>query len=361
VTEAPQILRRLETIESDFSSLESRMADPAIAGDPSAYRELAARFAELQPIVDAARELRRVEQHLAGARELARDKDEDVRGMAREELRALEARLVELEARIRKLLVPRDPDDEKNIVLEVRAGTGGDEASLFAAELLRMYQRYAERCGLRFELVDLSESEIGGVKEAIVNVSGKDAYARFKYESGVHRVQRVPETEAQGRIHTSAATVAVLPEAAEVDVQIDETKDLRIDTFCASGPGGQHVNKTASAVRLTHIPTGIVVQCQDEKSWHKNRAKALKVLRARVLDRIRAEQHEKEAATRRSMVKSGDRSEKIRTYNFPQNRVTDHRIGFTLHRLDGVMLGDLDEVIDALGAADEAERLKAEA
>ncbi len=251
--------------------------------------------------------------------------------------------------------------DEKNVVLEVRAGTGGGEASLFAAELLRMYQRYAENHGWKFELIDLSESEVGGVKEAVVNISGRGVYSRLKFESGVHRVQRVPETEAQGRIHTSAATVAVLPEAEDVEVHIDEDKDIRLDSFSASGPGGQHVNKTQSAVRITHLPTGIVVQCQDEKSWHKNKAKALKVLRARVRDKMESEQHAKEAAARKSMVKSGDRSEKIRTYNFPQSRVTDHRIGYTVHQLDNLMLGDLDALIDALATAEQAERLKNEA
>ena len=358
-----QLLRgRLEGIETEFRDVSDRMADPAVAANASAYRELAQRFAELEPVVDSMRAWRAAESQLEDARQLARDEqDEELRAMARDEARALEARAEELERTITALLLPRDPNDEKNVILEVRAGTGGGEASLFAAELFRMYQRYAEARGWRFDVVDLSESEIGGVKEAVANIAGKGAFSRLKFESGVHRVQRVPETEAQGRIHTSAATVAVLPEAEDVDLVIDEEKDIRLDTFCASGPGGQHVNKTASAVRITHLATGIVVQCQDEKSWHKNKAKALKVLRSRVLDKMLSEQHAQEAAARKSMVGSGDRSEKVRTYNFPQNRVTDHRIGFTLHRLDAVMLGDLDELIDALATAEQAERLKNEA
>lgn len=355
------MIRRLDAIEQDYSDIAHRMADPAVASDPAAYRELATRYAELEPVVLAVRERRQTAAQLEGAREMVRvETDEELRAMAREEIRQLEDQLAQLEERVKVLLLPKDPNDDKNVVLEVRAGTGGDEATLFAAELFRMYQRYAENHSWNFELVDLSESEAGGIKEAVANISGRGVFSRLKFESGVHRVQRVPETESQGRIHTSAATVAVLMEAEDVDVHIDEDKDIRLDTFCASGPGGQHVNKTASAVRITHLATNIVVQCQDEKSWHKNKAKALKVLRARLLDKFRSEQHEKEAAARKSMVKSGDRSEKIRTYNFPQNRVTDHRIGFTLHRLDGVMQGDLDEMVDALATAEQAERLQAD-
>ncbi|MBP7147556.1 MAG: peptide chain release factor 1 [Acidobacteria bacterium] len=353
-----RLAQKLDGLERDLEALSARMADPAVAGSAEAYRELATRYAEIEPVVSAYRELRQVQLELQHAREMQHDEaDEELRALARDEAKSLEARAEELDQKLRALLLPRDPVDDKDVVLEVRAGTGGSEASLFAAELMRMYQRYAEAHGWRFELVDISESEVGGIKEAIANVSGRGVYSRLKFESGVHRVQRVPETEAQGRIHTSAATVAVLPEAEEVDVAIDEDKDLKIDTFCASGPGGQHVNKTASAVRITHLPSGIVVQCQDEKSWHKNKAKALKVLRARVLDRILSEQHAKEAEARRSMVRTGDRSEKIRTYNFPQNRVTDHRIGLTLHQLDSVMQGSLDELIEALATAEQAARL----
>ncbi|RMG42966.1 MAG: peptide chain release factor 1 [Acidobacteria bacterium] len=355
------MLEKIAALEREFSRLGELMADPAVASDKDRYRECATRYAELQPLVETARELRRVEEELEQARKLAREEpDEEMRAMAREEAARLQERREDLQRRLQHLLIPPDPLDKKNVVLEVRAGTGGDEATLFAAELLRMYQRYAESRGWRFEIVDLSESEIGGVKEAIVNVSGDGVYSRLKFESGVHRVQRVPATESQGRIHTSAATVAVLPEAEEVEVSIDEEKELRVDSFSASGPGGQHVNRTASAVRLTHIPTGIVVQCQDEKSWHKNRAKAMRVLRARLLDLKRREQHEKEAAARRGQIGTGDRSQKIRTYNFPQGRVTDHRINLTLHRLEAVMNGDLDELIEALAASDRAERMRAQ-
>jgi peptide chain release factor 1 len=361
VSETLPFLSKLEVLERDFDAVSAKMADPAIAGNVDAYREQARRFAELEPLVAAFRSYRALGQQLEQARAMVRDEaDDELRAMARDEARALEEQLAGQAATLRALLLPKDPDDDKNVVLEVRAGVGGDEASLFAADLVRMYQRWAEREKLSCELVDLSESEIGGVKEAVLEVRGRGAYARLKYESGVHRVQRVPETEAQGRIHTSAATVAVLPEAEEVDVAIDESKDLRIDKYSAGGPGGQHVNKTESAIRITHLPTGIVVQCQDERSQYKNLAKAMKILRARVLDKRRTEQSAKEAQVRSSMVKSGDRSERIRTYNFPQNRVTDHRIGLTLHKLDQVMLGDLNELIEALANADQAEKLKSE-
>jgi len=356
----PSLLSRLEKIESDFSGLAARMADPEVAGDVEAYRQLATRYSELEPLVLAFREYRGCRVELEQAREmLSAEADAEMRELAREEVATLESRCEQLEARLRRLLLPRNPDDDRGAVLEVRAGTGGDEATLFAAELIRMYQRYAESRKWGFDLVELSESEIGGIKEAVVNVSGKGVYSRLKFESGVHRVQRVPATETQGRVHTSAATVAILPEAEDVDVEIEE-KDLRIDSFRSSGPGGQSVNKTTSAVRITHLPSGLVVQCQDEKSWHKNRAKALKVLRARLLDKQRSEQQAHQAATRRVQVGSGDRSEKIRTYNFPQNRVTDHRIKLTLHRLEAILMGELDELIDALATADEAARLQAE-
>ena len=352
--------KRLEQLEADFAALAGRMAAPEVAGDPKAYRELATRYSELEPLVETFREYRDCLEQLEQAEHLIRDEsDGEMRELAKEEAATLEARGEVLRQSLQRLLLPRDPNDDKNVILEVRAGTGGDEATLFAAELVRMYERYAESKRWKFEVLETSESEIGGVKEAIVNISGKGVYSRLKFESGVHRVQRVPATETQGRVHTSAATVAILPEAEEVEIEIDE-KELRLDSFRSSGPGGQSVNKTTSAVRITHIPTGLVVQCQDEKSWHKNRAKALKVLRARLLDKQQAEQHAEEAAARRVQVGTGDRSEKIRTYNFPQNRVTDHRIKLTLHRLEAVMLGELDELIDALATADQAARLEAE-
>lgn len=353
--------KRLTGLEEDFEAVASRMAAPEIAANPTAYRDAAMRYAELQPVVTCWRALRSAAVALDEAKAMLRDeKDEELRTMAREELAQLEPKLLALNLKLQALLLPKDPNDDKSVVLEVRAGTGGDEASLFAGELMRMYQRYAETVGWHFEIMDVSYSEAGGVKEAIANITGAGAFSKLKFESGVHRVQRVPATESQGRIHTSAATVAVLPEAEEVEVQIDEDKELRIDSFSASGPGGQHVNKTQSAVRITHLPSGLVVQCQDEKSWHKNKAQAMKVLRARLLDKMQREQQSKEAAARKSMVRSGDRSEKIRTYNFPQNRVTDHRVGLTLHRLDQVVQGDLAELVSALTAAEQAERLKTE-
>ncbi len=352
---------RLGKIEEDFVSLSGRMADPAVAGDPSAYRELATRYAELEPLVNSFRAYRDAGEGLVSARAmLEEESDAELVEMAREEISELEAAREALFVKIRALLLPQDPNDEKDVILEVRAGTGGDEATLFAGELVEMYQRLAERRGWTFEVVELSTNEIGGAKEAIINISGKRVYSQLKYESGVHRVQRVPTTETQGRVHTSAATVAIMPEAEEVEVELDESKDLRIDSFRSSGPGGQSVNKTTSAVRLTHIPTGMVVQCQDEKSWHKNKAKALKVLRTRLYDQEIASQQAQERDIRRVQIGSGDRSEKIRTYNFPQNRVTDHRIKLTLHRLAQIMLGDLDELIEALEQADQTKRLAME-
>jgi peptide chain release factor 1 len=296
----------------------------------------------------------RIREEIAGSQELLKDPDPDVREMANAEVTELEAELTELEAQLKLMLLPKDPNDQRNIILEVRAGTGGDEAALFAGDLFRMYCRYADRQGWKVEILNTADSEAGGYKEVITLISGKGVFSRFKYESGTHRVQRVPETEAQGRIHTSACTVAVMPEADDVEVDIDPS-DLRIDLYRASGAGGQHVNKTESAVRITHIPTGVVVACQDEKSQHKNKAKAMKVLQSRILDAMQAEQHAKMAADRKSQVGSGDRSERIRTYNFPQGRCTDHRVNLTLYKLEAIMQGDLDEVIDTLTTHAQAE------
>jgi peptide chain release factor 1 len=323
--------------------------------DSQDFARLSRELAEVTPVAEAIAELRRVRDERADLEAMLGDPE--MRDLARAELDGIDARLPEFERRVRVLLLPKDEADERSAILEVRAGTGGDEAALFAAELFQMYQRYAALHGWRFEVMENAETELGGTKEAIASISGRGVFARLKFESGVHRVQRVPATEAGGRIHTSAATVAVLPEAEEVDVQIDE-KDLRIDVFRSSGPGGQSVNTTDSAVRITHLPTGLVVSQQDEKSQHKNKAKALKVLRARLYEMQRSRRDAARAADRRSQVGSGDRSERIRTYNFPQGRVTDHRINLTLHKIDKVMAGEaLDEVVEGLLAADEAERL----
>jgi peptide chain release factor 1 len=309
-------------------------------------------------VVETYREYKRVTKEIKEAKTLLNEEsDGEMRELAQAELDELVQRKADLEQRLKVLLLPRDPNDEKNVIMEIRAGTGGEEAALFAADLFRMYARYAERQGWKTDILNANPTDIGGFKEAIFLLEGKGAYSRLKFESGVHRVQRIPTTESGGRIHTSAATVAVLPEAEEVDVEIDPN-DLRIDVFCASGHGGQSVNTTQSAVRITHIPSGIVVSMQDEKSQHKNKDKAMKVLRARLLDRAQEEHQQKVSSTRRSMVGTGDRSERIRTYNFPQNRVSDHRVGLTLHRLDAVLEGDLDEIIDTLVTTDQAERLK---
>ncbi|HEY8414529.1 MAG TPA: peptide chain release factor 1 [Thermaerobacter sp.] len=340
-----------------FEAIERQLADPAVAADPRRWQPLAQERGELEPLVTAYRRWQAVLDDLEAARSLLRESDDpDERTYLADEVERLDAERARLEGELRRLVLPRDPRDQRNVIMEIRAGTGGEEAALFAADLFRMYQRYAERQGWRTEVMSSTESDLGGFKEVIFSVTGRGAYSRLKHESGVHRVQRVPVTESGGRIHTSTATVAVLPEAEEVEVEINPD-DLEIDTFSASGPGGQHVNKTESAVRITHKPTGIVVTCQDERSQHKNRARALKILRARLLDYYTRRQQQELSEQRRVQVGSGERSEKIRTYNFRENRVTDHRIGLTLYRLDEIMDGDLDELIDALAAREEAARM----
>lgn len=355
------MLDKLEQIAHRYEELTQELSSPELLSNPSAYAKAAKQHRSLGEVVQKYQQWKGLTNELTGARELLDTSDDDeMREMARLELETLQTKIDNAEKELKLLLIPTDPNDEKNVILEIRAGTGGDEATLFAAEMVRMYSRYAERHRWRFEVLEASESGIGGLKEAIVLIEGDKVYSKLKHESGVHRVQRVPQTEASGRIHTSAITVAVLPEAEEVDVKIDP-KDLRIDTFCSSGPGGQSVNTTYSAVRLTHLPTGVVVSMQDEKSQIKNREKAMRVLRARLQELEEQKQHEAQASERRSMVGSGDRSEKIRTYNFKENRVSDHRIGLTIHQLDLVMEGSLDPFIDALVAHYQAEKLKAEA
>jgi peptide chain release factor 1 len=352
--------RRLEDAVRRFEAVTQRLSEPGVAQDAKLWKALGRERAELEPIVAVAEEMETAARELEGAEELKRDADDpELRAMAATEAEALEHRIGKLSDRARRLLVPTDPLSRRDAVLEIRAGTGGDEAGLFAADLLRMYRRFAERQGFSVEVLDLSEGIPGSVREAIVVIRGPDAYGTLRFESGVHRVQRVPDTESQGRIHTSAATVAVLAEAEEVDVEIDP-QDLRIDVFRSSGPGGQSVNTTDSAVRITHLPTGLVVTCQDEKSQHKNKAKALKVLRSRLLDRKVAEQESERSRDRKAQVGTGDRSAKIRTYNFPQNRVTDHRIGLTLHRLEEILDGDLAELLEGIRLAADEERLRSE-
>ena len=348
---------KLLNVENKYDELMTKLGTAEVQSDAAEYRRAAKTLSELEPLVQKFREYKAVEQDIKGAEELINGSDPDMRDLAREELKTLEVRREALLQDLKILLIPKDPNDEKNVILEIRAGTGGDEAALFAGELFRMYSRYAEKQGWRIEVMSSSESGTGGVKEVIASIEGRGVYSRMKYESGVHRVQRVPATEASGRIHTSTATVAVLPEAEEVDIQINE-KDLRIDTFCSSGPGGQSVNTTYSAVRLTHIPTGLVVSQQDEKSQIKNKAKAMKVLRARLYEMEMRKQQEALAKERRGQVGTGERSEKIRTYNFPQSRITDHRINFTTHRLHDVLEGDPGELIDQLTTFYNAEKLK---
>jgi peptide chain release factor 1 len=353
------MFERLIQVTERYEDISRQLADPAVIQDHQQYQKLAKQHRDLEILVEAYREYKRVEQGIQDAKAMLHEQDADLRQMATEELEQLQAQLPAAEERLKLLLLPKDPNDDKNVVLEIRAGTGGDEASLFAAEIYRMYTRFAELHHWRVEVLSASESGIGGLKEVIAIIEGDRVFSQLKYEGGVHRVQRVPATETQGRVHTSAITVAVLPEAEDVDVKI-EAKDIRVDTFCSSGPGGQSVNTTYSAIRITHIPTNTVVSCQDEKSQIKNREKAMRVLRSRLYEVEMEKQHQALAKERKQMVGSGDRSEKIRTYNFPQNRLTDHRIGLTLHQLSEVMEGKLQSVVDALIAHDQAERLRAE-
>jgi len=352
------VLDKIEELERRFQELEALLSDPVTIANQPEFRKLSREHADLSPLVAAYRRYRKILEDIAGNRELLADPE--MKEMAEEELQSLEEEKLRLDGEIRLLLLPKDPNDSRNVILEIRAGTGGDESALFAGDLFRMYSRFAEKNRWKVELISASESERGGFKEVVASVEGQDVFAKLKYESGTHRVQRVPETEAQGRIHTSACTVAILPEAEDVEIDINPV-DLKIDVYRASGAGGQHVNKTESAVRITHLPTGIVVECQDERSQIKNRAKAMKVLKTRILDGMQQEQNARMAADRKSQVGSGDRSERIRTYNFPQGRMTDHRIGLTLYKLDMIMEGDVGEIADSLRQHYQMEALKEQA
>ncbi|ACL06883.1 peptide chain release factor 1 [Desulfatibacillum aliphaticivorans] len=351
------MLDRLEGVEQRFLEVESLLSDPKIVGDQKVYQKYVREHADLSKVVEAYREYKQVLEGLEESKELLKDPDPDIKDLAKEEIDRLDKEQVRLEDELKILLLPKDPNDDKNVILEIRAGTGGDEAGLFAADLFRMYSRYAETRGWKVETLSEHLTGVGGIKEIAAMITGQGVYSAFKFESGTHRVQRVPVTEAQGRIHTSACTVAVLPEAEEVDIQIDPS-EIRVDVYRSQGAGGQHVNTTDSAVRLTHLPTGVVVTCQDEKSQHKNKAKAMKVLRARLLDHAVQEQNASISAERKSQVGSGDRSERIRTYNYPQGRVTDHRIGLTLYKLESIMAGQISEIVDALTTHYNAEALQ---
>ena len=352
------MLQKLESLETKYNELNELLSNPEIIADQSRYQKYAKAYSDLSEIVSVYRDLKAALEGIEDSRSMLKDNpDEEFKAMLLAEIEDLEAKKLSLEQRVKVLLLPTDPNDEKSVIMEIRAGTGGEEAALFGATLFRMYSRYAEEQGWKIDIMDSHFTELGGIKELIYVVDGQGAYSKLKYESGVHRVQRIPSTESGGRIHTSAATVAVLPEAEEVDVDINEN-DLKIDVYCSSGPGGQCVNTTQSAVRITHLPTGLVVTCQDEKSQHKNKAQALRVLRSRLKEVLEDEKNMETAGTRKSQVGSGDRSERIRTYNFPQGRVSDHRINLTLHKLDQILEGQLGEIIDALMANDQAERLK---
>ena len=353
------LVDKLQVIEDKFMDLEQRISDPEVIARQDEWRKLTRQHSQLSETVETFREYKKVLQGLEEAMEVIEDKsmDEEFREMAQEELKELKPQKEELEEKLQILLLPKDPNDDKNIIIEIRGGAGGDEAALFAGDLFRMYTKYAESQGWRCEIIDSNVPELGGFKEVVFSVDGESVYSKMKFESGVHRVQRVPTTETQGRVHTSTVTVAVLPEMEDVDIEIND-KDLKIDTYCASGAGGQHVNRTESAVRITHLPSGIVVACQDERSQLKNKDKAMRVLRAKLQDQADQEAHASMAADRKSQVGTGDRSERIRTYNYPQGRVTDHRINLTLYKLDAVLNGDLDEVIQALNAADQAAKMQ---